>query len=123
MTMKVKMYISLPPADIEWIAKALDVSAMTVRRAMQFAYNTDLSARIRKLAYARGGLLVTEAPVEETWHDADGVMTQTFRNGAVLRVEKKTGRAVVTDPEGRKEERTCIRLEDLDAMQQYAAAL
>lgn len=121
--MKVKMYISLPPADIKWIAKAFDVSSMTVRRALQFAYDTELSARIRKLAYARGGLLVTEAPVEETWHDADGVMTQTFLNGAVLRVEKRTGRAELVRPGGQVKKRTCIKLEDLEKMQQYAAAL
>ena len=77
-----KRYIHITKADRDFIAKALNVTEKTVYNAIRFddrRGNSELSAKIRKLAMDRGGIVMVVIPEIETFHDYDNVMRQTVK--------------------------------------------
>ena len=50
------------------MAKAFNVSSVTVWKALRFEQDTDTIRRIQKAARERGGIVMAVAPVMETLH-------------------------------------------------------
>lgn len=71
------------------MAKAFNVSSVTVWKALRFEQDTDTIRRIQKAARERGGIVMAVAPVMETLHDHDNVIRNIFRIGALLRDQIK----------------------------------
>lgn len=112
----------------EKIIKVFGVTGKTVSNALNYSGGTrsesDLAKRIRKMAMQNGGRRMVYWPECETIHDeANGMMVQTFDNGAVLTIDKHTGNAKV-DYLGKT--RMCmedISVKQLYVLQEYAAAI
>lgn len=80
-------YIHIKKEDRQFISKALKVGGKSIYNALHFNSDrggTDLAKKVRKLALARGGIVMVEAPEEETLFDADGYMRQYLENSKVL---------------------------------------
>lgn len=98
-----KKYIKISTKEKEWIMQVFDVSLVMVNHALGFDKkrgNSDLAKRIRKLALHRGGVLVNELPVFETIHNSNGVMRQSFPNGAEIMVDTSAGFVDLHDKKG-----------------------
>ena len=98
-----KKYIKISTKEKEWIMQVFDVSLVMVNHALGFDKkrgNSDLAKRIRKLALHRGGVLVNELPVFETIHNSNGVMRQSFPNGAENMVDTSAGFVDLHDKKG-----------------------
>nr|DAF05666.1 MAG TPA: transcriptional regulator [Caudoviricetes sp.] len=123
-----KRYIKISEEEKEWIGQAFKISRTTVNHALSFdpkRGNSDLAARIRKLAIHRGGVLMNELPVYETIHNTTtGEMLQEFPNGAKLVAELATGTVKVYDKNGinRHKVEKCT-IERLSFEQAFAANL
>lgn len=86
-----KKYIHIQKEDREFIAKAFGISERSVFNAIRFddrRGDTDLSKKVRKLAMARGGIVMVVAPEVETLFDADGYMRQYLPNDVLLEFGK-----------------------------------
>ena len=83
-----KKYIHVTSEDRQFLAKAFNVSSVTVWKALRFEQDTDTIRRIQKAARERGGIVMAVAPVMETLHDHDNVIRQYFPNGALLEISK-----------------------------------
>ena len=78
-------------ADIKRaIKEETKLSDAAVSYALAFQRHGVESQRVRELALRYGGQVYCTLPECETIHDADGKMIQTFRNGAVIIVDKAT---------------------------------
>lgn len=98
-----KKYIKINEKEKQWIMCAFGISKSMVNYALSFDKkrgNSDLAKRIRKLALHRGGQLMTELPLFETIHNANGVMLQLFPNGAEIKVDSKEGYVELHDKKG-----------------------
>lgn len=98
-----KKYIKLDEKEKQWIMSAFEISRVMVNYALGFDKkrgNSDLAKRIRQLALQRGGVLVNELPVFETIHNSNGVMRQTFPNGAEIMVDTSAGFVDLHDKKG-----------------------
>lgn len=106
------------------IKAAFKCSDMAMWRALTFWNDTDMSRRIRRLAFAKGGILLCLTPAVETLHDHEGCMRQYFGNGAMLEADKNTGMVQVFDKDG-KVRRTVegCTLMQLTELQEFANQL
>lgn len=106
------------------IKAAFKCSDMALWRALTFWNDTDMSLRIRKLAMAKGGILLCLSPAEETIHDHEGCMRQYFGNGAMIEADTKTGTAQVFDKNGtvRRTIESCTIMQ-LTELQEFANQL
>ena len=87
-----KKWIKVSKEDREILKRIFKVTERTVFNALGVVdENNDLHKRIRKAALEHGGVWVTELPVFETIHLADGTMRQEFANGAVVEFYRKDG--------------------------------
>lgn len=108
------------------IAKTFGVTETTVRSALRYDAKkgqTETAVKIRMMALENGGVPTVSLPECECIHDeVKGLMVQTFRNGAVLVIDKRTGDAEVKDPKGivRLREKG-IMVDRIYVLQEYAA--
>lgn len=126
--MKGKVKIEVTKAVRELIMKAFCVSNQTVTNALNYSGGTrsesDLAKRIRKMAMQNGGRRMAYWPECETIHDeANGMMVQTFANGAVLTIDKHTGNAKVDYLGKTRMRQEDISVKQLYVLQEYAAAI
>ncbi|MDE6695521.1 MAG: hypothetical protein K2K25_01440 [Muribaculaceae bacterium] len=84
--------IEVTKENREFLRRLFGVSEPTVYTALNLDKpETDVRKRIRKAALERGGEIMVTLREVETIHDADGMMIQTFPNGARIEISKKTG--------------------------------
>lgn len=83
-----KRYIHVTKEVREFLAKAFKVTDRTVWYAITFEKDNQLHRKIQMLAIKKGGILMNELPVLETFHDHDGYMRQYLPNGAILEFGK-----------------------------------
>ena len=119
-------FIHLDKPGREFIMKAFKVGPKTVANALYFSKEkgfSDTSERIRRLALERGGVVMNVVPECETIFEANGVMRQTFQNGALVEADKNTGEVDVwfKGEKVRHEENVLLTL--LDEIQLWAAEL
>lgn len=79
-----KKYIHVKKEDREFLAKAFGITPRMVFNAVHFESDSELARKVRKLAMARGGIVMVEAPEAETLFDADGYMRQYLPGGVLL---------------------------------------
>ena len=79
-----KKYIHVKKEDREFLAKVFGITPRMVFNAVHFESDSELARKIRKLAMARGGIVMVEAPEAETLFDADGYMRQYLPGGVLL---------------------------------------
>ena len=78
---------NLRAAIFNYICSLQDKSGFILR-----IEDTDTARKIRHVALSQlGGREKVRLPIEETIHDHQGLMVQYFRNGAVLRLDKRDG--------------------------------
>lgn len=90
-----KKYIAITTEIRRALDKAFKVDPKTINNALSYRMNSELCGRIRKNALQRGGVVTVKAEESECIFDSEGNLTQTFRNGAVMKINKKTSQADV----------------------------
>ena len=121
-----KRYIHITKENREFLMKAFGVTRKTVQNALLFdgeRGNTDLAKRIRKLALARGGIVMVASPEVETLFDSDGYMRQYFPNGAMLEVSKKDASGDIFFKGENVRHYDRVEIPDMYAIQDWAMAL
>lgn len=126
-----KRYIDVTPEVKAKLAKLFKCSEKYVYMCLTYRPNTDneTGRRIRHAAVkAYGATPMLHVPECETMHDTleDGrkIMRQVFDNGAVLRVDKSTGEAWITDRGGKVVERRTLKpIPELSKLQVIAENL
>lgn len=131
--MERKRIITATPDEVKFIAKAMNVSTVTVYAALKYKASNQVHRKIRKYAIERGNPQMVLMPEFEAIYltnreDADKKMTrymvQPFENGATLEANLSTGLAVLRDKNGEvKGQWDSPRLSELTAMQEMAQSL
>ncbi|WP_281724034.1 hypothetical protein [Hoylesella shahii] len=96
-----------------------------VSDTLNFKVDTDTARKIRHVALSQlGGKEKVRLPIEETIHDHQGLMVQYFRNGAVLRLDKRNGTVTITNKYGDLvKEADVSTISDFESCQELAARL
>lgn len=115
--------IAVTQENREFLAKTFNCTKRMVLMALVYERNSELAKKIRKVAKERGGQEVVVAGAFETFHDADGVMRQYFENGAMIELDKRTGKGTVTHKGIVRKEYTDVKVVDIADIQEYAEAL
>ena len=118
-------YIHITKTDREFIAKSFGVSERTVRNAITFddrRGNSELAAKIRKLAMERGGIVMVGTEIE-TLYDYDKVMRQYCPNGALIEIDRKDSSGQVIFKGETVKTYEHVTLSDIDEIQAFASAL
>ena len=100
-----KKYIHVTSEDRQFLAKAFNVSSVTVWKALRFEQDTDTIRRI------------------QTLHDHDNVIRQYFPNGALLEISKNDSTGVVTYKGEEVRHYDNVTFSNIDSIQNFAAAL
>lgn len=123
--MNMKMYIECSADARKRLSKNFNVSFVTVSNALNYIYHTsELAKKIRHAALTQfGGRKMIKLPIEETIHDNNGFMIQHFENGAILCLDKSSGRAVVENKYGDLVKEVDIQtFTELESLQKLAAS-
>lgn len=124
----VTRYIDATKETKATLAKLFDVTEKFVYMCLTHRQGTETETG-RKIRYTAvkhyGAKPMLHVPECETFHDTteDGreIMRQVFDNGAVLRADKHTGEAWVTDRKGvTVEHRDCVDIPELTELQLIA---
>ena len=105
---------------------ALNVTEKTVYNAIRFddrRGNSELSAKIRKLAMDRGGIVMVVIPEIETFHDYDNVMRQYCPNGALIELDRNDGSGQVIFKGETVKTYEHVMVADINQIQAFASAL
>lgn len=122
-------YIDMTKENRERLARAFSCTGRFIVKALTYDSDTELAERVRNTAIREyRGRKMLHVPECETFHDTmeDGreIMRQTFDNGAVLRADKRTGEAWVTDRKGvTVERRERVGIPELTELQLIAKNL
>lgn len=94
-------YIEAPRSVRVRIAQQLGISESTMNMAMAYNRSGEKSLEARRLVLeSEEAVIMNYLPECETIHDAEGVMTQVFTNGYVIKVYKDTGLVEVYNNHG-----------------------
>ncbi len=121
-----RKYIHIKKEDREFIMKALDVTERTVFNAIRFDSkrgDTELARKIRKLAMARGGIVMVVAPEIECLYDADGYMRQYLPNNTLLEFSFEDGGCDVFHKGCKVRRYENVMVNDIPNIQNWASAL
>lgn len=122
MNTTVERRIICTPEAKKRLIEMFDVSDVSVYNALMFRNSSDLSRRIRKMAVEFGGRVYCTLPEVETIHDADGMMRQSFPNGASLVIDKARGSGVIIYGGSQVSSHDNITLANLGQIQMLAAS-
>ena len=81
------------------------------------------SAKIRKLAMDRGGIVMVVIPEIETFHDYDNVMRQYCPNGALIELDRNDGSGQVIFKGETVKTYEHVMVADINQIQAFASAL
>lgn len=122
-----KKYISVNKETVAKLRKAFGKGQLlcerSVRDALSYRSNSDLSSRIRKAARENGGVTYTVIPEGECFYDSDGSMHVVYPNDAELYLDKITGEGKVYHHGKVVSRYTSVRLTDIPEMQSLAKSL
>ena len=121
-----KRYIHITKADRDFIAKALNVTEKTVYNAIRFddrRGNSELSAKISKLAMDRGGIVMVVIPEVEGFHDYDKVSRLYCPNGALIELDRKDGSGQVIFKGETVKTYEHVMVSEIDHIKAFASAL
>jgi len=108
------------------LEKIFGVTGKTVSNALNYAGErgaTELAKKIRRAAMENGGRRMAYLPAFETAHTHNGIMTQTFDNGAKLVADMHTGSVEVFDTKGvLRHQSENVSIPELYVLQNMAAA-
>jgi len=117
-----KRIAGLSKADKNLLMRTFKVGERAFYKALSFSSQSALALRLRRAALEKGGKVMVTIPECETIHDANGMMIQTFANGAVIEVDKNSGNAVVKYQDKVKARKQNLTIKELYILQEYAAA-
>lgn len=121
-----KRYIHIKKEDREFIMKSFGITEQSVMNALNFDTkrgNSDTAKRVRKLAMARGGIVMVEAPEGELFHDSDGYIRGYLPGEVLIELSKTDGSGVVFKRGERMRSYKNVSLTDIPGIQAYAAGL
>lgn len=115
--------IKLPAKVSKEIMEELGMPQGTFSLAMNFKRSGEDSKLARELALERGGVVYCYLPECETIHDANGLMVQTFPNGARLIIDKSTSEARIEHKGELVSIHYHVTIHSLTRLQQLASSL
>ena len=121
-----KRYIHIKKEDREFIMKSFGITEQSVMNALNFDAkrgNSDTAKRVRRLAMARGGIMMVEVPELETLFDADGYIRQYLPGDVLIELSKTDSSCVVFKKGVRVNSYKDVMLSDIPGIQAYAAGL
>ena len=118
-----KKYIHVTREDRHFLAKAFNVSDVTVWKALRYEQDTETIRKIQKLAKDRGGIVMAVIPEVETLHDHDGYMRHYLPNGALVELHKKEGYGDVIFKGNNVRHWDDVHLRDIEGIQEWAMTL
>ncbi len=118
-----RKYIHTTKENRLFVAKAFKVSERMVMMALSFDRNGENAEKMRRLALQRGGILMNELPMMETFHDADGYMRQYLANGALLEFNKKDNSGDVFFKGKNVKHLDKVMVSDIEGIQNWALSL
>lgn len=121
-----KRYIHIKKEDREFIMKSFGITEQSVMNALNFDTkrgNSDTAKRVRRLAMARGGIVMVEAPEGELFHDSDGYIRGYLPGEVLIELSKIDGSGVVFKRGERMRSYKNVSLTDIPGIQAYAAGL
>jgi len=118
-----KKYIHVTREDRHFLAKAFNVSDVTVWKALRYEQDTETIRKIQKLAKDRGGIVMAVIPEVETLHDSDGYMRQYLPNGVLLEFSKKDGSCDATFKGQNVQHWDEVRVNEIEGIQSWAMTL
>lgn len=89
-TTTTRRHIEVPAAVRKQIQQELGITEGGLSLALKYQRIGGDSQRAREMALQQGGQVYCTLPECETIHDAQGLMTQVFPNGARLIINKET---------------------------------
>lgn len=122
-------YIDVTKENRRRLAKAFECTERFIVKALTYDSSSEQAIKIRYTAIKEyGAKPMLHVPECETWHDTleDGreIMRQVFNNGAVLRADKHTGEAWITNRKGEiVEHRDRVDVPELTGLQLIAENL
>jgi hypothetical protein len=102
------------------------VTEKTVYNAIRFddrRGNSELSAKIRKLAMDRGGIVMVVIPEVEVFHDYDKVSRLYCPNGALIEFDRKDGSGQVIFKGETVKTYEHVMVSEIDHIKAFASAL
>lgn len=118
-----KRQIKLPAEVSQRLRSELGMSESYFSHALRFTRHSEDCQRARKLALERGGVVYCSIPECETIHDANGMMVQTFANGAKLIADKVTGKVRIELRGELVSEHYHVSIAEVKRLQQIASDL
>ena len=121
-----KRYIHIKKEDREFIMKSFGITEQSVMNALNFDTkrgNSDTAKRVRRLAMARGGIVMVEAPEGELFHDSAGYIRGYLPGEVLIELSKIDGSGVVFKRGERMRSYKNVSLTDIPGIQAYAAGL
>ena len=120
-----KKHITTTAADRAYLRKVFNLKGdRTIHNACSFKdEENDLHKRIRRAALEHGAVISVTAPILETIHDTCGIMIQIFENGARIEADKRTGNVAIIYRGTLINVYENVKVSDLAAIQERAAAL
>ena len=118
-----KKYIHVTSEDRQFLAKAFNVSSVTVWKALRFEQDTDTIRRIQKAARERGVFVLGVAPVLDTINYIYKFIRKFFPNGDFLYIFKNDSTGVVTYKGEEVRHYDNVTFSNIDSIQNFAAAL
>ena len=121
-----KRYIHIKKEDREFIMKSFGITEQSVMNALNFDAkrgNSDTAKRVRRLAMARGGIMMVEVPELETLFDADGYIRQYLPGDVLIELSKTDSSCIVFKKGVRVNSYKDVMLSDIPGIQAYAAGL
>lgn len=121
-----KRYIHIKKEDREFIMRSFGITEQSVMNALNFDAkrgNSDTAKRVRRLAMARGGIIMVEVPEGELFHDSDNYMREYLPGKVLIELSKTDGCGVVFKNGVRMRSYKNVSLTDIPGIQAYAAGL
>lgn len=118
-----KKYIHVTKEVREHLMKIFGVSGVMLWKALTFESESDLANKIRKAAFENFGILMTELPAVETFHDHDGYMRQYLPNGAMLEFCRTDNSGDVIFKGVKVKHYEQVMFSDIENIQKYASEL
>ena len=118
-----KQYIHITKEVRKHLMKVFKCTSVMIWKALNFESDSDLARKIRKAAYENYGILMSELPSIETFHDHDNYMRQYLPNGAMLELSKDDASGDVFFKGLKVRHYDCVMLNDIESIQSWAMTL
>lgn len=90
-----KRYIHVTSEQRQKLLTIFGCTSRTINNALSFRHNNDLAKKIQMAARKMGACTYVVAEESECFYDVKGNLVQPFQNGAVLELDKESGKGTI----------------------------